>query len=444
MKSVKGKYLCEFPELVSELDLRYHKNLDVSKIKAGSNTKLNWVCKICNETYLRYPNHRTRDNSACPKRECVLIKRTNTNSDKFGWEPKYHLPKREPVIKKEVPEPSDSDVEIWKEIPKEMALSKYLISSLGRIKNKRMNHIHSQKPQSNGYDKKTLYIDNGKNKCFCIHRIVAITFITNPKNKETVNHINTIRHDNRVVNLEWATNSEQGLGENRSNNIKGFGKSIDQYDLKDNFIKTWIKAIDIENELGIQRKNVSAVVRGKRKTDGGFKWKYTEIKDLENEVWKQIEDSESYVSNLGRVKLKIDKNPNYGTLIKSGYRNTKIYINGKHKSFLVHRLVALTFIPNHFDKPVVNHIDENRSNNKLDNLEWVTYSENSIHSTKEIKKNCRSKIVQRIDKNNIIEEYPSIHQAGKNNELCGQTIYDRCVGRYNQSGNYIWKFKINV
>jgi len=444
MISVKGKYLSEYPELVSELDLLHKDDLEVYKIKAGSNTKLKWVCQICKESYLRCPNYRTRGGSACPKKECMLIKRSKTNNTKFGWKPKYRIPKRIPTINPNIPEPSEKDVEVWRSVSEKLGLSKYYVSSLGRIKNKKSGYIHASKPQCNGYIHKSLRTDIGI-KSVMVHRIVASTFIPNPENKPTVNHINTIRHDNRVVNLEWATHREQCFKENRTEVKHTIYNQIDQHDLMGNFIKTWNKGIDIENELGIQRKNVSAVVRGKRKSAGGFKWKYKKVKDLDGEIWKEIKDSKSYVSNLGRVKMKIGSNPNYGTLIKNGYRNTKVIINNKYKSFLIHRLVCLAFIENPKNKPIVNHKDENRSNNKLENLEWATHSENVNHSlcVNRIRRNHRSKIIQCIDKETgvIINEYPSINQAGKNSEITGQTIYDRCIGKYNQKGSCIWKFK---
>lgn len=63
-----------------------------------------------------------------------------------------------------------------------------------------------------------------------------------------------------------------------------------------------------------------------------------------------------------------------------GYLKIILYKNGKQKNYLVHRLVALTFIPNPDNKSEVNHIDGNKKNNKIENLEWVTSSENQIHS----------------------------------------------------------------
>jgi hypothetical protein len=121
------------------------------------------------------------------------------------------------------------------------------------------------------------------------------------------------------------------------------------------------------------------------------------------EIWKDIDFIDGFkglyqVSNLGRVKSlgRIVKYPGskYGMyngvfrpekILKPKIKryagvtlsntNNKIYPN-------IHRLVAIGFIPNHFNKPCVNHIDGNKLNNKVSNLEWVTNSENQLHAYK--------------------------------------------------------------
>lgn len=65
-----------------------------------------------------------------------------------------------------------------------------------------------------------------------------------------------------------------------------------------------------------------------------------------------------------------------------GYLCVKLRKNGKHKTFGVHRLVALTFIPNPLNKKEVNHIDHNPQNNIVSNLEWISHRENIVHSWK--------------------------------------------------------------
>lgn len=65
---------------------------------------------------------------------------------------------------------------------------------------------------------------------------------------------------------------------------------------------------------------------------------------------------------------------------RKGYYRAKLSIDGKIKKIFVHRLVAMAFIPNLYNKPFINHIDCNRQNNNVENLEWVTASENQKYS----------------------------------------------------------------
>ena len=212
--SVKGKFLSEFSSIVKEIDLNYHKDLDVSKVQAGSNKiVLNWICIYCEESYKRNINSRVRSNCCCPKNECMLLKRSKTNNINFGWTPKYKLDKRIIISKREVLEPSKNDIEIWKELPIDLLLSKYQVSNLGRIKNKRTQYVLTQNPRSDGYISNSLFFDDNSHKSYYIHVLVAKTFIDNPENKPTVNHINVNKSDNRVINLEWATYSEQSYKE---------------------------------------------------------------------------------------------------------------------------------------------------------------------------------------------------------------------------------------
>ena len=123
------------------------------------------------------------------------------------------------------------------------------------------------------------------------------------------------------------------------------------------------------------------------------------------ETWKKINIlnglNEYEISTFGNIRnnktkriLKINNKVN-------GY--SSISLNGKtHK---IHRLVALTFLNNKDDKPTVNHIDKNKHNNKLDNLEWATYSEQNKHSKNELINHNRGiwKIDIKTNENNIAQ-----------------------------------------
>lgn len=103
----------------------------------------------------------------------------------------------------------------------------------------------------------------------------------------------------------------------------------------------------------------------------------------EVETFVKIEGFEKYeVSNLGKVR-----NIKSGIMLKpwitkDGYLRHCLYKHNKRKNLLLHRIIATAFIDNPGKKPQVNHIDENKLNNDLSNLEWCTVRENAIHGTR--------------------------------------------------------------
>ena len=101
------------------------------------------------------------------------------------------------------------------------------------------------------------------------------------------------------------------------------------------------------------------------------------------EEWRDIPGYESFyqVSNLGNVRsIRFNKVRNMKSWDSHGYRAVELCINNNRYIVGVHQLVALAFIPNPGNKPEVNHKDRNRSNNNVENLEWVTQSENVAHA----------------------------------------------------------------
>lgn len=111
---------------------------------------------------------------------------------------------------------------------------------------------------------------------------------------------------------------------------------------------------------------------------------------MTEEIWKDITGYEGLyqVSNLGRVKSLYDgghKCFRYLILkpsINNGYLYVKLTVNGKCKSKAIHRLVAEAFIPNPDNLEQINHIDENKQNNNIENLEWCTRSYNLTYGTR--------------------------------------------------------------
>ena len=155
------------------------------------------------------------------------------------------------------------------------------------------------------------------------------------------------------------------------------------------------------------------------------------------------------VSNLGNVKSlrsgKLLKQANN----REGYKLVCLTIKGKSRSFSVHRLVALAFIPNPENLPEINHKDETHDNNCADNLEWCTrkynlnygtYKERMSKTQKEA--GTHNKSVSAYDKKTFkfVKSYDSITEA--ENELgIGKNCISQCLrGKQKTAGGYIWKY----
>lgn len=167
--------------------------------------------------------------------------------------------------------------EIWKDIFD----GKYQISNLGNIRSlnyhreKRIRELSKLK-MPNGYETVKICI-NGKVKRYSLHRLVAEAFIPNSENKKQVNHINGIKNDNRVENLEWCTQSENQLHAVRNGLQRT--KPILQYDLQGNFIKEWESSSEAGRYVKRAPTNITACCNNRMKTARGYIWKY---KDTNN------------------------------------------------------------------------------------------------------------------------------------------------------------------
>lgn len=190
------------------------------------------------------------------------------------------------------------------------------------------------------------------------------------------------------------------------------------------------------------------------------------------EIWKDIEGYEDLyqVSNMGRIKSLERYKENHGKLQKveekiktmniknSGYQFVQLYKNNKYKNLMVHRLVAQAFIPNVDNKPQINHIDGNKLNNNVTNLEWCTNSENGKHAwdtglkqcterlkeaTRKTNKEYKSKPINQLDlQGNYIRTWLSAHEASRQLGIDRSTISQCCRGsrRNKTAGGYKWCF----
>lgn len=166
------------------------------------------------------------------------------------------------------------------------------------------------------------------------------------------------------------------------------------------------------------------------------------------EIWKDIEGYEGLyqVSNLGNVKsLRFGKDKVLKPIkIKNNYLRVDLFKQGKHNLYLVHRLVARAFIDNPNNLPMINHKDENTSNNKVSNLEWCDAKYNINYGT------CIQRIAesntnnQKLSKPVICIEtgkiYLSTREVERELGFAHQNIVNACTGRYKQAYNFHWRY----
>lgn len=167
------------------------------------------------------------------------------------------------------------------------------------------------------------------------------------------------------------------------------------------------------------------------------------------EIWKDIPDYEGLyqVSNLGRIKSLKFNHTNYEKILKNStnqnYPTIILNHNYKPKTFLIHRLVAETFIPNLKKLPCVNHINGIKTDNRVENLEWCTYSENMKHCVEtKLYKPTNKKVCQYNLNNVLIKTWDSIKQAAISVNGNSTGIVRCCKNKYYNKTykGYIWKY----
>lgn len=162
------------------------------------------------------------------------------------------------------------------------------------------------------------------------------------------------------------------------------------------------------------------------------------------EIWRDIEGFEGLyqVSNLGRVKRVTTGRVLKGCKDKDGYLRVKLCKNNVGCYKLIHRLVAQAFIPNHENKPQVNHIDEDKTNNMVSNLEWMTAKENSNHGTRNertSKKQSIPIIATNLKTGNSTEFYGT-SECARQLGLNHSHITDVLKGRLKQTKGFTFKY----
>ena len=180
-----------------------------------------------------------------------------------------------------------------------------------------------------------------------------------------------------------------------------------------------------------------------------------DIKPLIDEVWLPIKMYEDLyeVSSLGRIRskdrehlisnrhsepyLRRLKGRVKVTSCNGPYETVSLYSGGKAHGYLVHRLVAIHFVPNLYRFPEVNHIDENKKNNRWDNLEWTTSSGNSLHSCyKTTGSKCGT---SKLTEEQVLTIKEELLQGKSQTEIAKHFgVTNHCIFRIKAGDNWSW------
>lgn len=341
--------------------------------------------------------------------------------------------------------------EVWKD-GAPYGYEGYRASTLGRIYSEKIGRIvEGWSHNGKGYVKFVMMLD-GQHVDIPIHVMICTIFHGNKPHPDhtvddlhsqiesnKVTRINRIKTDNMPSNLRWASKSEQMF--NRNNNPRDYliaqikdNQIIDFYD-KQNILEIF----DVD-DITIPDKGVYY---------NGYLWLYENFTSLDmvGEIWKpiNINDVIYQVSNMGRVETrrKTAKNGSvigdpkrrtFGSTTITGYKQVGLM----GRSFHVHRLVMTAFNGYIEDGLIINHIDSDRSNNKLENLEITTYSGNSIHAVLSGSRSVTP--VRQISlEGKIIAEYPSVQSAADATGIHPKSISNCANGYQGTSGKFRWE-----
>ena len=320
----------------------------------------------------------------------------------------------------------------------------YMVSDNGEVYNKITQKLMNKNLQGKYYT--AGLSSNGKKQNKLIHILVARAFINNPKKLPKVDHKDNNRLNNIVSNLRWFTQSNNILSYHR--NFRNY-TAILQYDKNNNFIKKWKNTTEIiEQYPQYNRKTINHNLCKTSKSAYGYIWIYEKMKENKitklrsNEMFKNIDTFEE--NDLSGYDVS-----NYGTICnKRGMiLSPHIHDSGHmviwltdtkniRKAYRIHRLVAHVFISQKIrPKDVVNHLDEDKTNNYYKNLEWITQKNNVIYSI--------GKKIKIIDPetNNILIIFGATTQACRYLGMKSHSkITDCCMGRIKTAFSFKWEY----
>jgi hypothetical protein len=265
----------------------------------------------------------------------------------------------------------------------------YMIDIFGNVKNK--DGLFLSMRVTNGYERFRVF-DNSDGYSISVHQAMCSSFYGKPLSGDTPDHINGNPKDNNVWNLRWAHKKLQ-----RDNQVGNSRLRMDSCPIIATHKLTG-KVLEFESmcdaeEVGFKSGKISECIKnglkGKgRRTHDDYFWKTPEERpDLPGEIWRMWEKTtqqEKYISNHGRVGYKFNngffKKIDCRDLITTKAADAGFYptVGKDKKHYYVHREVYILFKGDIPDDKIVNHIDHNKMNAHIDNLELTTQTENSL------------------------------------------------------------------
>lgn len=229
---------------------------------------------------------------------------------------------------------------------------------------------------------------NHKQKNKSVHRLVAEAFLPNPNNLPYVHHKDGNRLNNKLDNLEWISAEANNLSENR--------KAVDSY---------------VRNNT----------------------------KSIDGEEWRYFRDTIYQVSNKGRVKNTKTGRISNAKPSDCGYKRATItFPNGMSKKFLVHRLVYECFVSPEYD--VINHINGDKTDNRVENLESVTHKENMQKAANETNAWGFRKVAQYDKEGNYIRTFLNASDAGRAMGILPSSMRNCIRLRQGRHKDFIFKY----
>lgn len=325
--------------------------------------------------------------------------------------------------------------EEWRPIHESYNAEGYFVSNKGRIKNDKDYYFKLTKDLK-GYPTACVRTKEGKNKQFQVHRAVALTWIPPVEGKTKVNHIDGVRHNNCVSNLEFCTSSENNY--KKTKHTQKSSRKIAQYDKKDNHIRDWSGIREITETLEVSPSSIHSVCHGRRKQAHGYAWKYIPDEYIEGEEWKNY-DNKISVSSHGRVKSN-------GIMLFQSKDDGYCHVSTHRKRHQVHRLVCHVFHgPPPDDKRItVHHIDFNPLNNHKDNLMWANHKEQRAYQRPRKPGNHSRRPVIQYNNGIMIKRYDFMIQAYKELGISTGDISRCCRGIQENAGGFQWKYEQDV